>query len=70
MCSEEREIAELSHKIVELERRRDADGLERYITDDYVGVDPSGALITKAVSVGRYCRNDFPSTAFRKSRFL
>lgn len=50
----ETHLLALSHRIVEIELRRDADALEALICDDYVGVDPSGALIDKAVSVGRY----------------
>ena len=45
----ETHLLELSHRIVEIELRRDADALEALICDDYVGVDPSGALIDKAV---------------------
>jgi len=50
----ETHLLALSHRIVEIELRRDADALEALICDDYVGVDPSGALIDKVVSVGRY----------------
>lgn len=59
MSDEEKEIIEISKKIVQIELRKDADALEAYITDDYVGVDPSGALITKDISVGRYRQDDF-----------
>lgn len=54
MRTAEEEIIAISHTIVEIELARDADGLDRLICDDYIGVDPSGALIDKAVSVGRY----------------
>jgi ketosteroid isomerase-like protein len=47
-------IIELSHAIVEIERRKDAGALERHIADDYAGVEPSGALINKEISVGRF----------------
>jgi ketosteroid isomerase-like protein len=59
MNNKEQEIVTLSRKIVELELRKDADALAPYIADDYVGVDPSGALIDKEISVGRYRRDDF-----------
>jgi len=48
------EIIFIREKIVELELARDADQLATLIADDYVGVDPSGVLIDKAISVGRY----------------
>ena len=53
------EIIALSQRIVELELKRDADALSALIRDDYVGVDPSGAVITKDLSVGRYRDPDF-----------
>lgn len=59
MNNEEQEIVTLSRKIVELELGKDADALAPYIADDYIGVDPSGALIDKEISVGRYRRDDF-----------
>lgn len=59
MNSEAQKIEAISRKIVEIELRRDADALAPYITEDYVGIDPSGALINKDISVGRYRRDDF-----------
>lgn len=53
------EVIAMSKHIVELELRRDADALAALIRDDYVGVDPSGAVITKAISVGRYRNPEF-----------
>jgi ketosteroid isomerase-like protein len=55
----EAHILELSHRIVEIELRRDADALSALICDDYLGVDPSGAIIDKSVSVGRYRNPEF-----------
>lgn len=55
----EAHILELTHRIVEIELRRDADALAALICDDYLGVDPSGALIDKAISVGRYRNPEF-----------
>ena len=55
----ETEIISLSKQIVEIELRKDAAALEVLICDDYVGIDPSGMLIDKEVSVGRYRRSDF-----------
>jgi len=55
----EEQIISLSKQIVEIELRRDAAMLEALICDDYVGVDPSGILIDKTISVGRYRNADF-----------
>lgn len=55
----EAEIISLSRRIVEIELRKDATALENLICEDYVGVDPSGILINKEISVGRYRRPDF-----------
>ena len=59
MDSHESEIIALSQRIVDIELRKDADALELLICDDYVGIDPSGLLIDKGVSVGRYRQSDF-----------
>ena len=59
MMTDEAVILGLSESIVAIELRRDADALARLITDDYIGIDPSGSLINKATSVGRYLREDF-----------
>ena len=58
----EDEILALSRSIVDIELRRDAAALEALICDDYVGVDPSGAIIDKAISVGRYRDPEFELT--------
>ena len=57
--TDEEEILALSESIVALELRHDADALATHITDDYIGVDPSGSLICKEGFVGRYLRDDF-----------
>ncbi|WP_374090889.1 nuclear transport factor 2 family protein [Methylomicrobium lacus] len=62
MNSEALEIITISRKIVQIELDKDADALAPYITEDDVGIDPSGALIDKDVSVGRYRRDDFSLT--------
>ena len=59
MESHEAEIIALSNRIVDIELRKDADALAALICDDYVGIDPSGMLIDKDISVGRYRRSDF-----------
>ena len=59
MESHEAEIIALSNRIVDIELRKDADALAALICDDYLGIDPSGMLIDKDVSVGRYRRSDF-----------
>jgi len=53
------EIIALSERTVDIELRKDVDALAALICDDYVGVDPSGMLIDKGISVGRYRRSDF-----------
>jgi ketosteroid isomerase-like protein len=58
----EAQILELSRRIVDIELRRDTNALAALICDDYVGVDPSGGLIDKSVSVGRYANPDFELT--------
>ena len=55
----EDEILALGRSIVDIELRRYAAALEALICDDYVGVDPSGAIIDKAISVGRYRDPEF-----------
>lgn len=57
MNSEERKIEVISRKIVEIELRKHAEALAPYITDDYVGIDPSGGI---AGTIFIY-----PDTAFR-----
>lgn len=59
MAREVEKIISLSREIVDIELRKDANALEQYIADDYLGVDPSGALINKNICVGRYGREDF-----------
>jgi ketosteroid isomerase-like protein len=59
MNQDNQTIVELSYAIVEMERRKDASTLERYIADDYVGVDPSGALINKEISISRFRNPEF-----------
>jgi len=58
----EDEIIALSHRIVAIELAREADSLECLVCDDYIGIDPSGALIDKSVSVGRYRNPEFQLT--------
>ena len=57
--ADDADIIALSKQIVEFALRRDADALSAFLCDNYVGVDPSGALITKEVSVGRYRNPQF-----------
>ncbi len=59
MKNSEAEIISLSKQIVEIELRKNAAALELLICDDYVGIDPSGMLIDKEISVSRYRRSDF-----------
>lgn len=59
MNSEEKEIIKLSEQIVKIELAKDAESLEKYISDEYIGIDPSGALITKEISINRYRNADF-----------
>ena len=53
------EIMALARDMLKIERRQDAASLAPFLHDEYVGVDPSGALITKEMSLARYRRADF-----------
>ncbi|HEY6456382.1 MAG TPA: nuclear transport factor 2 family protein [Steroidobacteraceae bacterium] len=55
----EEEIIRLSGFVAEAEKRKDAETVAAYLADDYVGIDPSGNLIDKAVLVGRYRSGGF-----------
>lgn len=59
MGAVEAEIVRLSRLISEAEKRRDADAVAPYLTEDYVGIDPSGERIDKATLVGRYRAGGF-----------
>lgn len=59
MGTVEAEIMRLSRTVSEAEKRRDADAVSAYVADDYVGIDPSGELIDKAMLVGRYRTGGF-----------
>jgi hypothetical protein len=59
MNEDENEILKHTHHIVDIELRKDADALESYLDDEYLGVDPSGALIDKHKSVRRYRSETF-----------
>src|SRR5665213_2603199 len=58
-ASAEVEILRLSAQVAEAERRKDADGVARYLAADYVGIDPSGKLIDRTLLIERYRRIDF-----------
>lgn len=49
-----RRLKELNAQLAEAEVKRDVDQLERILDDDYLGVDPSGALLTKEKIVKTY----------------
>jgi hypothetical protein len=55
----EEEIIRLSTFISEAERRKDADTVSPYLAQDYVGIDPTGVLIDKAMVVERYRSGGF-----------
>ena len=59
MKTEEQQIESLSRCIIEIELRKDADALATFVTEDYIGVDPSGALMTKGDTLERYRSQDF-----------
>ncbi len=63
----EKEIIRLSRLVSEAEKRKDADALSPYLAQDYVGIDPSGALIDKATVIGRYRSGGFNLDTFRLS---
>jgi hypothetical protein len=54
-----REILRLSVMIADAERRKDADAVAPHIAEDYVGIDPSGQLIDKAMLIERYRSGSF-----------
>ena len=55
----EEEIIRLSRFISEAEKRKDADTVSPYLAQDYVGIDPTGVLIDKAIVVERYRSGGF-----------
>ncbi len=59
MESVEEEIIRLSGFVAQAEMRKDAETVSAYLTDHYVGIDPSGNLIDKATLVGRYRSGGF-----------
>jgi hypothetical protein len=61
------EILRLSRLVAEAERCKDADLVSWYLTQDYVGIDPSGDLIDKATLVGRYRTGGFNLDTLRLS---
>jgi hypothetical protein len=62
-----KEIVRLSRLVSEAERRKDADAISPYLTQDYVGIEPSGNLIDKATLVGRYRSDGFNLDTLRLS---
>jgi len=63
----EEEVIRLSGIVSEAERRKDADAVSPYLTQDYVGIDPSGDLIDKATVLGRYRSGGFNLDTLRLS---
>jgi ketosteroid isomerase-like protein len=59
MGSAQEEIIRLSRLVSDAERRKDAEVVSSYLTQDYLGIDPSGEFIDKAVLVGRYRTGGF-----------
>ena len=59
MRSVEEEIIRLSGLVAEAEKRKDAATVASYLTEGYVGIDPSGVLIDKARLVDRYRSGGF-----------
>jgi hypothetical protein len=55
----EAEIIRLSRFVSAAEKRKDAGVVSSYLAEEYVGIDPSGAVIDKATLVGRYRSGDF-----------
>lgn len=55
----EREILRLSAHVSEAEKRRDADAVAPHLAELYVGIDPSGQLIDKAMLIERYRSDKF-----------
>lgn len=50
----EAQLRQLNAELAEAEVRRDIDALERLISDDYLGIDPSGSLLTKELIMSTY----------------
>jgi ketosteroid isomerase-like protein len=55
----EEEIIRLSGFVSAAEKRKDAGVVASYLAADYVGIDPSGDLLDKAMLVGRYRAGEF-----------
>ena len=53
-----RELKRLNADLAEAEIKRDVDKLAALLDDDYLGVDPSGALLTKEKIVQTYATGD------------
>ncbi len=50
----EAQLRQLNAELAEAEVCRDIDALERLISDDYLGIDPSGSLLTKELIISTY----------------
>ncbi len=50
----EAQLRQLNAELAEAEVCRDIDALERLISDDYLGIDPSGSLLTKELIMSTY----------------
>jgi hypothetical protein len=59
MGNVQEEIIRLSRLVSEAEKRKDAAAVSSHLTQDYVGIDPSGDLIDKATLVDRYRTGGF-----------
>jgi ketosteroid isomerase-like protein len=59
MESVQEEIIRLSRLVTEAEKCKDAAAVCAYLTQNYVGIDPSGDLIDKAMLVARYRAGGF-----------
>jgi ketosteroid isomerase-like protein len=57
--SVQEEIIRLSRLVAEAEILKDAEAVASHLTQDYVGIDPSGELIDKATLVARYRADGF-----------
>ncbi len=50
----EAQLRQLNAELAEAEVCRDIDALKRLISDDYLGIDPSGSLLTKELIISTY----------------
>ncbi|MBI3483688.1 MAG: nuclear transport factor 2 family protein [Acidobacteria bacterium] len=61
----ERQLIRIEGEFAEAAQRHDAGALERYIADDFVGVDVNGQHLNKAEVLARMAAREFEVTSLR-----